>query len=269
MKAVIHVNHLGHQQSYGEAIKRGLEKHGIETEIVPAGRPAMGDITVIWGWRRAKTLAPGKLLVMERGYVGDRFEWTSLGWDGLNGRARFPMVDDPARWEKHFAHLMRPTRTIDGYALILGQVEGDAAVQDVNLPQFYRFAADRARKSGMEPVFRPHPDSARRRGVRTMEGARLLEGTLSEALEGASIAVAFNSNSLTDAVLAGVPVAPGDEGAMAWPSLACDRETWARRLAWCQWTMEEIADGTALDYALKAMDGPRWHESFAVREQAA
>ena len=34
---------------------------------------------------------------MERAYISDRFTWTSLGFDGLNGRAKFPQINDARR----------------------------------------------------------------------------------------------------------------------------------------------------------------------------
>jgi hypothetical protein len=59
------------------------------------------DAICCWGWRRGREwFAKGyDVLVMERAYLDNRFVWTSLGWNGLNGRARWPIpVDGGARW---------------------------------------------------------------------------------------------------------------------------------------------------------------------------
>lgn len=292
MKAIIHVRPgADHQIGHAGALSAGLGRHGVTVETVDRFDPrrlrgAGASFAVAWGWRSARRYADlgMKVLVMERGYVGDRFAWTSLGWDGLNGRARFPIVDDPVRWERLFADLLRPMTRVSGYALILGQVTGDMAVERVKLPQFYELAADRARNCGLEPVFRPHPESARRGGAAAPPGVRALTGTLEEALAGASIALAFNSNSLTEAVLAGVPVSFADEGAMVSPlrlygvfrgregddpDWAAARPPWAHRLAWTQWSLEEIARGDAWEHVGAAMEAPRWHESFAEEKAAA
>jgi len=70
------------------------------------------------------------VLVMERGYIGDRTHWTSLGWNGLNGRARVPLApaDGGARFERNYSRLMHPYNPAGHYALIIGQVPGDASL---------------------------------------------------------------------------------------------------------------------------------------------
>jgi hypothetical protein len=70
-------------------------------------------------------------------------------------------------------------------------------------------------------------------------------------MAGAGLVVTFNSNTGVDAALFGRPVIAMDEGSMAWPVaghqvteiVMPDRSAWAARLAWCQWTMDEMRSG--------------------------
>jgi hypothetical protein len=134
------------------------------------------------------------------------------------------------------------------------------------------------------PVFfRPHPVEIERRGAAAAipAGRRLAmkNGTLEEALAGAAAVAAYNSNSLTDAALAGVPCLAGDVGAMAWPVVGRGlldvpaletRSSWSARLAWCQWRDEEIADGSAWEVLAGCMEpGSGWSPSLETRQPAA
>jgi hypothetical protein len=242
-----------HQQSFGGAFAKGLERHGWSVSV--RTEPAKCDLLVMWGARRADRMrqqlgAGGEICVLERGYVGDRFAWTSVSFGGgLNGRGVFrgPLTD-PSRWEKHFAHLMQPWRSAaDGCALIMEQVPGDTAVMNVDLPRFYDDA--RAAFAPKMPVrVRLHPNVNPGHGAVALAGAR---ASLMQDLAGARVAVTWNSNSGVDAVLAGVPTIAMDKGSMAWdvtghaltmPPMP-DRTAWAHALAWKQWTREELESG--------------------------
>ena len=253
MKAVI-VFRLGHQKPWCLAMRAGLRRHGIEAAITEDRYADRGDFVVCWGWRngdRLQNLRPGRpVLVMERGYVGDRFRWTSLGWDGLNGRARFFNESATAdRWQALFADRMRPWKSGGEYAVVMGQVPGDMAVRGVDMDGFYADAVRRLRTWFDGPIlFRPHPQD--RTGGRLP--TELAAGELDTVLANAACVVTWNSNSGVDAVLAGVPTVAADRGAMAWDVTrhdadgmppTPDRAEWAARLAHCQWSAEEIERG--------------------------
>jgi hypothetical protein len=245
-----------HQSAHAQALAAGLRVHGIAARIERPEAPSRTAFVACWGWRYGQALrARGhEVLVMERGYVGDRFRWTSLGWNGLNGRATFRTPDDPARFTAHHAPLLRPWKSGGDYVLLIGQVPGDASLGGMDLSRWYEeTAAHAARAYGLPVRFRPHPMAVQRGAARPVHAAPTLGGTLDEALAGAAIVVTFNSNTGVDAVLAGVPTVAADCGAMAWPMAGrrigdrwtLDRADWAARLAWCQWDMSEIASGLA------------------------
>jgi hypothetical protein len=245
-----------HQQDWVGAFCRGLARHGLVFEVNPA-QDAACDVAVFWSHRWRKVIAAQRAagrdyVVLERGYLGDRMAWTSVGRNGLNGRADFAAAGAPAdRFERHFAALLRDWRTpfAGGHTLVIGQVPGDAAIQGLDVHDWADTVAAALRARGERPVFRPHPldRSGCRPGLLPAIG-----GTLADALDGAARVVTFSSNAGVDAALAGVPVCALDRGAMAWPvathALATppampDRTAWAAALAYSQWNKAEIEAG--------------------------
>jgi hypothetical protein len=253
MKAIILTTaRLSHQLSWGDAFRSGLRRHGWDAEISDKVRPC--DLLVMWGVRRTAEIAQqkargGEVCILERGYVGDRFTWTSVSFGGgLNGRATFRgPFDDSSRWRKHFARLISndwidvsQRRT----ALIMGQVPSDNSVRGVNLPEFYSGAHEAFKRQGYQIRLRPHPHG--RTGVTP----------IAVDMQDAALVVTWNSNSGVDAVLAGVPAIAMDKGSMAWavtghelhPPPTPDRTAWMHAIAWKQWLKEEIASGVCWEH---------------------
>lgn len=280
MKAYVVARGAGHQIEWGTAFSAGLRRHGWQVEICEAYPASTGrkeyDLLVLWGVRRTDAIARqladgGEVCILERGYLGDRFHWTSVSFGGgLNGRAEFRGVkSDPSRFEQ-FRHLMQPWRKRDGYALLIGQVPGDMSLASAggDLGEWYRRAAAELKEKGYDVRFRQHP-MAIRRGLDAKTDVRTIEGALQDAFDGAAAVVTFNSNTGVESVLAGVPTMSADIGSMAWPVTAHevgqivtpDREEWAAELAWKQWTLEEMASGVCWEVVgggtREQRDGPR------------
>ncbi len=253
----IYTNRQDYQESHAGALKSGLAVHGIKTTVLRQFTPCREKVVACWGWRPGKLLqkAGKQVFVMERGYVGDRFKWTSLAWNGLNGRAtRYSNEADPARFAEHFGHLMKPWKSGGDYVLLIGQVQGDASLGGMDLRRWYEQTARDARQAYGLPVrFRPHPVSIKRGHHLKVLAAKTLDGTLEQALAGAAVVITFNSNTAVESVLAGVPTVTLDMGSMAREVTGhrvgdwCipDRSAWAARLAWCQFSMDEIRSGFA------------------------
>jgi hypothetical protein len=237
-----------HQVRHAEALREGFKRHGLAAEVSHGARHDAKTV-VCWGWRNGKAWrAQGKsVLVMERGYIGDRMGvWSSLAWNGLNGHGKVAHIPDDggARFNRCHPGALKEWNPSGDYALIVGQVPGDSALYGKDLSGWY--AAQAAKDWGMPVYFRPHPLAHRRGPVKSVPGAPKLDGDLREALTGAACVVTYNSNTAVDSLLAGKPTYVDDPGSMAWE--VEDRETWAHRLAWRQWTIDEFADGTALEY---------------------
>lgn len=254
-----------HQTEHQKALAAGLAVHKIPTVLKNNEHEVETDIVACWGWRMGKRLfdAGRKVLVMERGYIGDRFKYTSLAWNGLNGHATFP--DRPAdNGERFAAHggIIKPWRKVGSYALILGQVPKDASLQGKKMPPWYSQIAEDIKSIYQIPVhFRQHPDLTKLKIHQRISGTIKSTGTLQEALSGALFTVCYNSNSSVDSVLAGIPCIIGDEGSMA--AEVCSREihnlirpkreAWAHDLAWKQWSIDEIISGEALFGVVKSL----------------
>lgn len=123
-----------HQTKAACALAEGLSRHGVPVAVVDGVSKATSDVVACWGWRNGKVLSgQGKrVLVMERAYIGDRFHWISLSWDGLNGHARFPSVDDGGkRWRLAFDGALRPRRDPagGGEVIVFGQVPTDMSLK--------------------------------------------------------------------------------------------------------------------------------------------
>lgn len=235
-------------------LKAGVESCGDTAKISQAVDGS--DVHAFWGMRRRwglHAIREGRRsLVIERAYLGDRFKWHAMGLDGLNGRANFCTDDVPDdRWRKFWRDDVMDWRQDGEYALIIGQVPGDAALQGKDI---YAWAQEMANKAGEKydrVLFRPHPLAKVKRAIR---GADTDTGTLSDALKCAKVVITYNSNTAVDAVMAGVPAISCDIGSMAWdvtshsisePLYRGDRDDWGRKIAYSQWLPEEIKSGEA------------------------
>lgn len=261
MLVAISVNHAIHQREHGEALREGFEKHGIETVFTP------GDVAVdgasfhcTWSVRGPKILEwsnrNGKpFLCCERGHVGDRMNWTSVGWNGLGHRGRYAQIEDGGeRWNRHWQHLLQPWTTRQGTALVLGQCTGDSSLYGLK-EGFEAWATEQChtlKRSGYQVRYRMHPLMKRRGSTFCPVSAHPSpQERLWDDLQWASLAVSYNSTAGVEAVLAGVPTVTLDEGAMAWPvsghtlfdRVQPDREAWCHRLAWTQFCLDEIRSG--------------------------
>lgn len=232
-----------------------------------------GSSVVIWGWRHGCKLARnGKnVLIMERGYLGDRSEWTSLGWNGLNGYAKFYNDDVPNdRWVKYWKSGMKPWRGDAGgdYVLFCGQVISDQSLSDC--PDYQFFVQEQLYKLRLtygRVLFRPHPLMNRSADyyINIPKGIEVIDPTkttITEDIEKARFVVAWSSNSLVDAMYHGVPFISHSRGSMVHTYQKenmfdePDRETWGRRISYCQWTKEELANGTAWKHAKIGLNPP-------------
>lgn len=265
--ACILIRGVGHQLQWGTAFAAGLERHGVRTTISRDFLPS--DLLVMWGVRRANDMARqrmirGQICVLERGYVGDRMKWTSVSFGGgLNGRGEFHGVrDDPTRFEQHHGHLMLPWRGHrEKVALLIGQVPGDMSLVGADMPRWYSRMVRELNEAGYRVLFREHPRAVENKKRIEVQGARNFHGTLPQALAQASLCATYNSNTAVEAVLAGVPTITEDIGSMAWEVTSHDvesgatfpdRRPWAARLAWKQWTEEEMRSGKVWE----AVNGP-------------
>lgn len=249
----------GHNQKlHKEALIAGFRRHDA-LGLLPRAMAC-------WGWRNGKRFARNDVLICERGYIGDRFYWTSIGFNGLNGRAEFPEYpDDGGKRFERIGVPLKPWNPTGDSVLLVGQVRGDMSLRGKNLVPWYAETAKRCQEVYGLPVrFRPHPMEVRRGRATSVAGFETDKGELSESIERAAVVVTWNSNTGVESMLAGKPTVCHDIGSMAYEVAAhgigevCTgegREQWAHRLAWKQWTLDEIRSGDALEGVVRWMRG--------------
>lgn len=246
-----------HQEAAAEALSCGLREVG-HAPVPTHGRSATTHHVICWGWRKALDFRRRghDVLVVERGYIGDRHHWHSLAWNGLNNRGKFPDLHDPERFHSQWE--LKPWHKGD-YILVIGQVPGDMSLQGRDLKKWYQQVADEAKQTYRLPVvFRPHPVALERGNWVDIKGCDTDLGPLDKALAKAALCITYNSNAAVDALLAGVPTITTDKGSMAWDVAGQvlvgypkkDRTEWAERLACKQWSLDEIAGGEPLTHLM-------------------
>lgn len=244
-----------HQRDNMESVYEGFRSLGIPAVFQGANVPIKTKRIAIWGWRLGQELrAKGHdILVCEHAYIGDRFKYTSLGWNGLNGHATFPEYpNDGGKRFQEVGGVIHPWKhNHDAPVLLLGQLKNDQSLQGQDIEKVYN---DWIRKSDRPVIFRPHPVAVKRGIHLNIKGAEISQGTLYEAFDNCSYALCYNSNSSVDAIMYGVPTVCMDKGSMV--SSICgenighiirpERENTLHSLAWKQFTLDEIASGWPL-----------------------
>ena len=261
-RACVLVNpRMSHQGSWAEAFAEGLKRHGWEAQISTDCLKA--DLVAMWSTRRQDVIKQVRaecreIVIAERGYMGDRKRYCSVSFGGeLNGRAEFRgPFGDASRFERLFADLIKDWNpTPNGYALIMGQVDGDMSTKGVDLVRWYRHASKVMEAQGWRVKMRLHPLAGGSGYAAYRESQMASTDDLAADLAGAGVVVTYNSNSGVDAALAGRPVIAMDRGSMAWDVaghafdeiVMPDRSAWAPRLAWCQWSKDEMRSGECME----------------------
>lgn len=257
-----------HQQEFAAHMAIGLSRHDFRVAIEHPTRGAIGraDLVACWGVKHGKAWEWRKrygrdVLVMERGALEPRREWTSFGLNGLAGHGAYaPVVDGGARWRRHFESRMQAWRTLPptAPAVICGQCKGDAATAGVDLDAWAQRTTDALASIGRPVLYRAHPVEWERGNRYVPMGARAVAPASALAAScahyGAGLVVTWNSTAAVEAVLAGFPTVAYDAGSMAWAVTSHDatatpvqpaREKWAGRLAWTCFSVDEIRRGVA------------------------
>lgn len=258
MKVVIFYH--SKKMSWLTAIEKCFKRHGIAPELSNYSNPVDCDLAVFWSHRPKHIIKKQQetsrdYLVMERGFVGDRKRFTSLGFNGLNGRADFVVDNMPGdRWNTYFGNMKE---WHDGkYYLLTAQCQGDASVEDINYKAWVTNIANRLLEFG-PVVFRPHPIEIERKCDYSIFGTTTSTNPdIEDDLKGAKAAVMFNSNSGVNAIISGTPVIAFDKDSMVYDLsthnlgelIYPDREQWAYDLAYKQWTVDEIESGEPWEY---------------------
>lgn len=254
-----------------QAFARGLAAVAGELRLGAPGRERLGpgSLLLTWGRTRAGTHAAdqveragGHVVVAENGYLGRdeagrQLYALALGQHG--GAGRWP-DGDSSRWER-LGIVLAPWRAAGEHVLVLGQ--RGIGHKAVAMPADWdRALHARLAREVRRPVrFRPHPAAlASKTEYRPLE----------EDLRGCHAVVTWSSGAALKALVAGIPVFHGMPrwiGAAAARPVAAtivadleapalgDRLPMLQRLAWAQWTIDEIAAGEPFRHLLTMQAG--------------
>lgn len=276
MKIYCYYKSGSHQESQIKNFVEGLKKHNIEciekTQFNPQDDP---DLAVFWSHRKLDIIQYMRknnkpYIVMERAFVGDRFHWSSIGFNGLNGRADFRNKDivDISRWNKHFEHLYPklPHNPNSNKVLVIGQVMTDAAVAHVDINKWYSNTIHQLNQMGYDVIFRPHPLNKCHWENNKLKYTIDKHNDCIDTFKTSDLkfAVTFSSNSGVLSILHGIPTVSIDEGSMIYDITSHDISNptypdddmltqWKARLAYTQWSPDEIKRGDFYDHIFKGL----------------
>jgi len=247
----------------------GISAYGDSWTYVTPEDTQWGDYSIAWGIRGTNVCQTRALrhVVMECGFLGNRLQNYYVGFAGLNGMGKPICPAIPGRGAPWYPQLAPPrTGRRDHYnVVLLGQVARDTSLMalssdDEKRPAAYKQwlagVAKLCKKQGMTVAFRGHPLEPSWSGFVKPEGVldADAEGWTKEYLwRWADLAIAFSSNSLVEAFMAGVDVLPGHPGSLTWRVRSGlnrprrftqgQRKAWLDSVASCQWSVDEIKSG--------------------------
>ena len=250
-----------HQRVVMRALALGMAQHGIEArvEVPSASRITDEDFVVTWGNKNPLQANGVPHLILECGYINgtahsytrNRLRYISASWNQRHGLSDWSWSQkvNGERWQALGIEL-QPWKQDGEYALLLEQLPWDKAAPPVG--KFRRSITAECARREWPILVRHHPSLKRS------------ERTLNEDLADASLAITWCSTASVEAVIAGVPTyalgpgsiaAPVTRQALSEPPYRGDRIAWANRLAYRQWALAELADGSAWPHIHDGIQG--------------
>jgi hypothetical protein len=206
-----------------QAIAEGLARIGCTVDVRDlddSEGPALADLVVVWNGRRGPYRAPIEAarrhgipaLVAEHGFFDRRAHTHFDHRDILHWASWAGDWDRPApgcgaeRLARVWPQPLQPFERREGYVLVLGQLQGDAQMQESEINESTTLCrwVKRSLPPRVRGEFRPHPKQARPARVELLP--RCEAGSLEEAVAGARFAVTVNSNGGNEALALGCPV---------------------------------------------------------------
>lgn len=233
-------------RAIAKAMQSGIERCGDEAVITDTPEPA--DFAVIYGWRRRDWLFRyPHWMYADLGYWNrDAYYRVSVGGWSPHRYLRFGM--GPERLKSLGVRVL-PWHDGDEI-LVVGASEKSMAQHGYRYMEWEKRMV--ARLQGMGTVvYRPKPNDVNRQPI---SGALLDDRPVGEALAAARLVVTHHSNMAIDALVAGVPVycETGAGAAFSLPFGSFDRlsgrEAFLADVAWHQWSLNEMADGTCWSF---------------------
>jgi hypothetical protein len=249
--------------------EEGIRAFGDKPVTLSSDKDQYGDVCITWGPRMPELahLHAVHHLVMECGFLGDRLNNFFVGFSALNGMGKpvAPVIQGAGQeWYGDLKPL--PKRIEHKNVVILGQVAKDASLipihaSDDGRPRAYceylRRLASFLERRGCAVGFRGHPQDAVWTNMVAPDVFKFDDAgwDKEKVFEWADLAVAFSSNSLVEAFMAGIDVMPAHPGSMCWDVRSTvdqqayfddeQRRAWLDQVASSQFSSEDIRSGKA------------------------
>jgi hypothetical protein len=209
------------------------------------------------------------------GFLNLDAEWPTLRTDIANQR----LADLGINWSGWNSNP-------DGHILVALQLPGDASLRGADINDWaYRTIMDIRKRTDRFVIVRNHPlasqrafgdhdELARKLLLAGVQNIKFSDGQIvpwSHDLQGAYCTVTYTSGLAIDSVLSGIPTIAYDAGNFAWGissrlvrdindvKMASNEEVcaWLRNLAGCQWSADEMRDGTAWSHLLPVIENTK------------
>ena len=203
-----------------------------------------------------------KVIVLEVGALFRGTTW-KVGIDGINGDAVFPDGNNKSDRAEQLGLKLKPWNTNGSKIIICTQ--HDKSQQWEGMPPIQQFVVDMIRGVQMwtdkEIVVRPHPRCKLNIPGIEVQAPKQIPGTYDDfdlQFEDVYAVINWSSNPATQAVMNGIPVFTG-QSSLAWDMsiksltninnpLLPDREQWLNNLAYTEWSVPEISQGTPIKH---------------------
>jgi len=295
MKIILYKDRNGKDKRIREALinlelfcENEIEDH----QVCPDGSFDIGELGIIWGIpsiykkntenrKRIHDLHRTNkipLLVIELGFLR-RNEYYSIGYNSIVGFGYYGEENMPSdRFEKLNVKVKKYVKSNDPdkYILLCGQVYNDTQLQHVNYKKWLEWVVTEIKKyTKRKIVYRPHPVYRKKSKDWKLNGvinSDSLKKKLEEEMKNAHVIISFNSNSILDAMIEGIPFFSFDRGSVIYdisnhdlssvenPSFPNDEIRMQRlyNIAYYQWNQDEIRQGLFFEHlkknAEKSMD---------------
>lgn len=282
-RLVFYASDKSREQALARNFLTGAKRHGWKTEQrdLSEEEPDLADVDAVAmvGVKSKRlfeaTKAAGAIPIMlDKGYMRSRlagsrvWEYWRIAVDGHHPTRHLMMRKRPDdRFNSLHLDVQSWHRT-GTQIVIAGSSAKYHAFYDLPEPNEYysELVLDIQARTKRPIVYRPKPSY---RDAVPIEGTRFsgLDETIADALWGAHCLVTHGSNACFEAAILGVPsIVLGDAVAQPISSRDLDlierppcgkREQWLANLAYCQWTEQEMREGTAWPYIAEQIDESR------------
>lgn len=228
--------------------------------------PKAGEAPSTRASRFIRNLHAENLLILEMPLFRETPVWYArLGFDHVHRGGRFSATNVPTNRFAELNIAPKDWKSHGDVIVVASQLPGDYSLDGVDIDEWALDVAQWLSTRYSHPVVvRPHPVSTSEALIEACGRAsiQISQLSLEKDIERAWRWVTYTSGSSIDAVLGGVPSVTLSRNNFSWEvsshsirdlekPFTPDRTAWLSRLAYSQWTLDEVASGIAWQHLRK------------------